>query len=155
MERTLLFALAAGVLVRSLPLVAALFCGTALLGAGIAMGNVLLPVLVKREFPNSPGLMTSAYVIAIGLAAAFAAGVVVPLSTGPRPDGPRPRVLAPTGTDRGSLVVAPGGAFAEEDPAHIDGNCDVSRHWNSSNLRIVGSGYFFLGVGPGGLPVGW
>lgn len=58
----------------------ALFLGTAILSAAIAVGNVLLPVLVKRDFPASIGVVTSCYVTAMGFAAALATGTVVPIS---------------------------------------------------------------------------
>src|SRR5215204_1237087 len=81
MERALLASLlilAAGILLRWA--VAALFLGTAILGAAIAVGNVLLPGLVKREFPEHAGLMTSVYSTSLGISAALAAGVSVPLA---------------------------------------------------------------------------
>ena len=82
MEQALLASLlllAAGILLRSAGAVAALFLGTAILGAAIVVGNVLLPGLVKREFPGRAGLMTSAYSTALGISAALAAGVSVPI----------------------------------------------------------------------------
>ena len=83
MERALLaslLVLAAGILVRSAGTVALLFVGTAVLGAAIAVGNVLLPGLVKREFPGRAGLATSVYSTAMGVAAALAAGASFPIS---------------------------------------------------------------------------
>src|SRR5215203_5205155 len=83
MERALLaslLVLAAGILVRWTGSVAALFLGTAILGAAIALGNVLLPGLIKREFPEHAGPMTSLYSTSLGISAALAAGVSVPLS---------------------------------------------------------------------------
>ena len=71
-------ALAAGIVLRSVPSVAALFGGTLVLGAAIAFGNVLLPALVKRDFADRSGAMTGLYSSAIGLGAALAAGVAVP-----------------------------------------------------------------------------
>src|SRR5690348_1627150 len=47
-----------GLLVRLVPGVAPLYLGTTLAGAGIAVGNVLLPVLVRRSFHERAGLMT-------------------------------------------------------------------------------------------------
>jgi len=82
-ERVLLaslLVLAAGILLRWAGAVAALFLGTAILGAAIALGNVLLPGLVKREFPEHAGLMTSVYSTSLGISAALAAGVSVPLA---------------------------------------------------------------------------
>jgi MFS transporter, CP family, cyanate transporter len=75
-----LLLLAAGILLRSAGAVAALFLGTAVLGAAIVVGNVLLPSLVKREFPERAGLMTSVYSTALGISAALAAGVSVPVA---------------------------------------------------------------------------
>ncbi|HEX5699403.1 MAG TPA: MFS transporter, partial [Rubrobacter sp.] len=83
MERVLLaglLVLVAGILLRWAGSVAALFLGTVVLGAAIAVANVLLPSLVKREFPEQAGLMTSVYTTSLGISAAFAAGVSVPLA---------------------------------------------------------------------------
>ena len=83
MERLLLasmLVLAAGILLRSAGAVTALFLGTAVLGAAIAIGNVLLPGLVKREFPERVGLMTSTYSTALAVSAAIAAGASFPLA---------------------------------------------------------------------------
>ncbi|MCR2803220.1 CynX/NimT family MFS transporter [Paenibacillus soyae] len=74
--------LAAAIVVRSLPSTAALFIGTALMGAAIAVGNVLLPSLVKRDFPNKVGLMTGVYTVAMNLGAAIGSGISVPLTEG-------------------------------------------------------------------------
>ena len=83
MERMLLVSmlvLAVGILLRSAGEVATLFLGTAILGAAIAVGNVLLPSLVKREFPERVGLMTSIYSAALGFSAAIAAGASFPIA---------------------------------------------------------------------------
>ena len=50
-----MYVLLAGMLVRLIPGVGFLFFGTALSGAAIATGNVLLPVLVRRDFPHRTG----------------------------------------------------------------------------------------------------
>jgi CP family cyanate transporter-like MFS transporter len=60
--------------------VALLFAGTALLGVGIALGNVLMPALVKQHFAERSGPLTSLYSSAMGLGATIGAGVSVPLS---------------------------------------------------------------------------
>lgn len=70
----------AGTAVRAVPPGALLFGGTAILGVGIALGNVLLPALVKRDFAERSGPMTSLYSSAMGLGATVAAGVSVPLA---------------------------------------------------------------------------
>lgn len=69
-----------GTAVRSVPSVALLYLGTALFGIGIALGNVLLPTLVKRDFPDRSGSMTGLYSSVMGLGAAAAAGTSVPLA---------------------------------------------------------------------------
>jgi CP family cyanate transporter-like MFS transporter len=75
-----LVVLIAGILLRSAPSIVALFVGTAVLGLAITVGNVLLPSLIKRDFPGHIGLMTGAYTCSMGVLAAVASGVSVPLS---------------------------------------------------------------------------
>ena len=75
-----LLLLAAGILLRVVPSTALLFGGTLLAGVAIALGNVLLPSLVKRDFPGRSGVMTSLYSSAMGAGATVAAGVSVPLA---------------------------------------------------------------------------
>ncbi len=72
--------LSGGILLRVIPSNLALFGGTLLLGIAIAFGNVLLPSLVKRDFPNHTGIMTSVYSSMLGLGATLAAGISVPLA---------------------------------------------------------------------------
>lgn len=75
-----LLMLSLGILVRWLPTATGLFTGTVLIGAGIAVGNVLLPSLIKRDFPAKVGLLTAAYATIMGAVAALASGVAVPIS---------------------------------------------------------------------------
>ncbi|WP_020667719.1 MFS transporter [Amycolatopsis nigrescens] len=75
-----LVVLTLGIAVRWVPAAIALFAGTVLIGAGIAVGNVLLPSLIKRDFPARVGLLTSAYATVMGGVAAVASGVAVPIS---------------------------------------------------------------------------
>ena len=51
-----------------------------ILAAGIAVGNVLLPSLIKRDFPHRVGSVTTAYAVALTLSASMASGVSVPLA---------------------------------------------------------------------------
>ncbi|WMJ69256.1 MFS transporter [Stenotrophomonas sp. 24(2023)] len=84
LERTLtagLVILAVGIALRSAGAAAALFVGTAVIGIGITVGNVLLPSLIKRSFPNSITPLTGAYALTMGIAATAGSAVVVPLST--------------------------------------------------------------------------
>ena len=64
---------------RLLPVLPMLYVGTALLGAGIAIGNVLLPSLVKQRFPERIALITSVYAFTMGVAAAAGSALVIPL----------------------------------------------------------------------------
>lgn len=83
-ERAVLMALlllTAGSAVRLVESVAALFFGTALLGIGIALGNVLLPVLAKRDYPTRSGAVTSLYSSVMGVGATVGAAASVPLAT--------------------------------------------------------------------------
>jgi CP family cyanate transporter-like MFS transporter len=73
-------ALAAGALVRVLDGPPVLFAGSVVAGGAIAIGNVLLPPLIKRDFPDRSGLMMGVYTMAVSGAAAVAAGVAVPLA---------------------------------------------------------------------------
>jgi CP family cyanate transporter-like MFS transporter len=72
-------AIAAGILTRLAPGLATLYLGTLIAGVGIALGNVLVPALVKRDFPDRVGVMTGAYTMALSLSAAVAAGLTVPI----------------------------------------------------------------------------
>ncbi|MGH6760985.1 MAG: CynX/NimT family MFS transporter [Phyllobacterium sp.] len=81
-ERTLLgvlLLLALGIGLRGLDSIPMLFLGTALAGACIAVGNVLLPGLVKRDFADKAALMTGFYTMAICAGAASAAGLTLPV----------------------------------------------------------------------------
>lgn len=49
--------------------------------AGGAIGNVLLPVLVKRHFPQRIGAMTAAYTTALATGTTAAAALTVPLAS--------------------------------------------------------------------------
>ncbi len=70
---------AAGILLRLVPTTAALYAGTIVAGLGIAVGNVLVPAIIKRDYPDRVGLMTGGYTMAISASGALAAGLTVPL----------------------------------------------------------------------------
>ncbi|KPX04888.1 CynX/NimT family MFS transporter [Pseudomonas syringae] len=75
-----LLTLASGLAVRSLFGEVGLFTGSLLAGASIGVIGVLLPGIVKRDFPHKAGAMTGVYTMALCLGAAIAAGSTVPLS---------------------------------------------------------------------------
>ncbi|GAA3756419.1 CynX/NimT family MFS transporter [Microbacterium kribbense] len=91
MARTVFWSLVlllAGTIVRSLPgPVLSLWLGTALIGAALAIVNVLMPAMIKREFLRVP-LMMALYTALLSGVGAVASGVAVPVSqVGPGPGG--------------------------------------------------------------------
>ena len=83
LERALslgLFVLGIGTVLRAQGSESALLVGMFWVGAGIAIGNVLLPSLVKRDFPTQIGVMTGAYVTVMNVFAGLGSGVSVPLA---------------------------------------------------------------------------
>jgi CP family cyanate transporter-like MFS transporter len=69
---------ALGSAVRLVPSLAALFLGTAVIGAGIAVANVILPGLIKRDFKEQASLMIALYAVSLFIGAAIPAGLTVP-----------------------------------------------------------------------------
>ncbi|GED00209.1 hypothetical protein KVA01_23630 [Kocuria varians] len=83
LERTLgcaLAVLAVGIVVRSVPGPGLIWVGTLLLGAAIAVLNVLIPSVIKRDWPQRIGPMTGVYQSVTALTAALASGLVVPVA---------------------------------------------------------------------------
>lgn len=81
-ERTLLGALlliCIGTLLRGTANLPVLFFSSALAGAGIAVSNVLLPGLVKRDFGSRSAMMTGFYTLAVCAGASSSAAFTVPL----------------------------------------------------------------------------
>ncbi|KJK18479.1 CynX/NimT family MFS transporter [Pseudomonas sp. NPDC087612] len=76
----ILLVLAAGIAVRSAFGSTGLFVGSIMAGASIGVIGVLLPGIVKRDFPKHAGTLTGVYTMALCLGAAMAAGATVPLS---------------------------------------------------------------------------
>ncbi|MFE7118213.1 CynX/NimT family MFS transporter [Streptomyces sp. NPDC057654] len=71
--------LCGGILLRIAPPVVALFVGCALVGTAIALLNVLMPGLIKRDFPEKAAGMTALYSTAMILGATASAAAAVPL----------------------------------------------------------------------------
>ncbi|KQR73738.1 MFS transporter [Burkholderia sp. Leaf177] len=83
LERSLFAALVligVGIAVRSTGTVWCLYLGTAVIGGGIALGNVLLPSLLKRDFSDRTATLTSAYALTMGVGAAIASVIAIPLA---------------------------------------------------------------------------
>ncbi|MFE4143223.1 CynX/NimT family MFS transporter [Peribacillus sp. YIM B13472] len=84
MELTLflsLILLTIGIGVRSVGGVPTLFIGTILIGLAIAIGNVLLPSLIKHNFARNIGLMTGTYAVSMNLCGAIGSGISIPLAS--------------------------------------------------------------------------
>jgi CP family cyanate transporter-like MFS transporter len=84
LERALGIALAmlvGGVAVRLVPGNGPLFAGSALVGAGIAIENVLLSGLIKRDLAHRTGAMMGLYSVMLSAGATAAAGLTVPLGS--------------------------------------------------------------------------
>lgn len=74
-----LIVLIIGMVLRAVPKLSMLFLGTTLIGSAIAICNVLIPGLVKKEFPHKSGLVTGIYSVSMNLTGAIASGVSIPL----------------------------------------------------------------------------
>jgi MFS transporter, CP family, cyanate transporter len=75
-----LLILALGIVLRSLPVSGFIWAGTALIGLAIAFLNVLVPSLVKRDFPTKVSRVTGCYTATQAAFAALGAAVVVPVA---------------------------------------------------------------------------
>lgn len=76
-----LIALAVGTLWRSLPgSPVSLWGGTALIGASLAIANVLLPAVIKRDFSDRLPTVMALFTAFLSGTGALASGVVVPIS---------------------------------------------------------------------------
>ncbi|MCR1784964.1 MFS transporter [Nocardioides carbamazepini] len=82
LERALVAAslvLLAGCAIRMLPSIPALYLGSAVIGVGIAIANVLVPVVIKRDLAAHLGAAMALYSVMLSLGAAGAAGAAVPM----------------------------------------------------------------------------
>lgn len=77
---TSLLILATGIVLRSLPVPGLIWAGTAVIGLAIAFLNVLVPSLVKRDFPTKVSQVTGSYTATQAALAAMGAAVVVPVA---------------------------------------------------------------------------
>lgn len=75
-----LLILASGIVLRSVPVPGFIWLGTALIGLAIAFLNVLVPSLVKRDFPARVSQLTGSYTATQAAFAAMGAAVVVPVA---------------------------------------------------------------------------
>lgn len=75
-----LVTLTIGIVLRSLSASAWLFVGTILIGGSIAICNVLIPALIKKEFSHKSGVVTGMYSVSMNLSGAIASGISFPLA---------------------------------------------------------------------------
>ena len=83
LEPSLLLALlliSFGIGLRSWGFISTLYLGTILIGIGIAIGNVLLPVVVKINYPTRIAVVTSIYIFTMGIGSTLSSSLMVPLS---------------------------------------------------------------------------
>ncbi|MBV1787752.1 MFS transporter [Marinobacterium sp. D7] len=74
-----LLLISGGALMRITSAFPLILAGTLLLGAAIALLNVLIPGLVKGYFPRHPGVMTGLYTVTLGMGAGLGVYLAVPL----------------------------------------------------------------------------
>ncbi|HEV7871546.1 MAG TPA: MFS transporter, partial [Modestobacter sp.] len=70
----------AGTLLRSLGSPAAAIAGTVVIGLGITVGNVVVPVVIGRDFPGATNVVTAAYTAAMNLGSTLASALTAPLA---------------------------------------------------------------------------
>ncbi|MGF1799978.1 MFS transporter [Vibrio gigantis] len=83
LEPSLLLALVlitTGITLRSFGAIPTLYIGTVMIGLGIAIGNVLLPVVVKISFPTRIVTVTSLYIFTMGIGSTLGSSLMVPFS---------------------------------------------------------------------------
>ena len=71
----------AGILLRSSLETTGLFAGTIIIGIGIAIGNVLLPVVIKANFPTQIGFMTAVYATVQATTSGISGGISAPIAS--------------------------------------------------------------------------
>lgn len=84
-ERAVLVGLAvlgAGTLLRSSDGVAGALGGTVLIGVGITVGNVVVPVVIGRDFPHRSGPLLGAYTAVMNIGSMITLSITVPLADG-------------------------------------------------------------------------
>jgi cyanate transporter len=145
-----LLATAAGVLLRAGGSIATLFAGTALAGAGIAIGNVIVPAMIKGSFPARIGLMMGVYTAALNASAALGGGLAVPFEhafgwQGSLAVWATPAVVA-------TVVVAASARQGRHDPSVRGGVGELRTlfrdplAWQVTLFFAVQSGVFYSGL---------
>lgn len=69
-----------GIILRSTSGIITLYIGTAIIGLAISVGNVLVPGLIKRDFPLKVGVVTGIFSISMNAASAVGSALSVPIA---------------------------------------------------------------------------
>ena len=70
----------AGTLLRSLGSPSAAIAGTVVIGLAITVGNVVVPVVIGRDFPGATNVITAAYTAALNVGATLTSALTAPLA---------------------------------------------------------------------------
>jgi CP family cyanate transporter-like MFS transporter len=74
-----MIAIVVGIAIRLDSALVALYAGTIVIGSAIAVANVLVPGLIKRDFPEQAAIMVGLYSVGLSLSGAISAGLTVPV----------------------------------------------------------------------------
>jgi CP family cyanate transporter-like MFS transporter len=69
-----------GTLLRSADGPATAIAGTVVMGLGITVGNVVVPVVIGRDFPGATSLVTAAYTAALNVGSTLTSALTAPLA---------------------------------------------------------------------------
>ncbi|MCZ2824394.1 MULTISPECIES: MFS transporter [unclassified Modestobacter] len=70
----------AGTLLRSLGSPTAAIAGTVVMGLAITVGNVVVPVVIGRDFPGATNVVTAAYTAALNIGSTLTSALTAPLA---------------------------------------------------------------------------
>lgn len=70
----------AGTLLRSLGSPSAAIAGTVVIGLAITVGNVVVPVVIGRDFPGATNVVTAAYTAALNIGSTLTSALTAPLA---------------------------------------------------------------------------
>ncbi|MCZ2815137.1 MFS transporter [Modestobacter sp. VKM Ac-2984] len=70
----------AGTLLRSLGSPTAAIAGTVVIGLAITVGNVVVPVVIGRDFPGATNVVTAAYTAALNVGSTLTSALTAPLA---------------------------------------------------------------------------
>ncbi len=127
-----LLVLISGILIRYIDQLWLMYLGTLIVGAGIAVSNVLLPGIIKADFPKKIGLMTSIYTTAMCAMAGLASGISIPISDGAGLGWQNTLLIWAILAIIGSLLWLPQLRNNQKSSTFDDDKSDGKSIWNSS-----------------------